>query len=48
MRDHERPAPLENQVMGSIENQLGYCNEEKYPYYQKSFHTSVVALHVCA
>ena len=48
MRDRERPAPSENQFIRRIENQLAYCNEEKYPCYQRSFHTSVVALHVCA
>ena len=48
MRDRERPATSENQVIGSIEIQLAYRNEEKYPCYQTSFNTSVVALHVRA
>ena len=34
---------LHRQVIGRIENQLAYCNEEDYPCYQRSFHTSLVA-----
>ena len=48
MRDREPPSPLENQAIGSIENQLAYRSEEKYPRCKKSFGTSVIVLHICA
>ena len=31
MSDRELPAPSENQAISSIENQLTYRDEEKYP-----------------